>query len=137
MPELINIPNNSEIDAALKEFEAKNAEQKQQVLEALKASPVPVIQKEVSGVSFETDNQRTDKFNQEIGVPKMVQLMMKYFGLKEQKQAEYFLFGFVILAIGISLFLVLGGGKKNTSPSQEIMNNALNQTIQNIQNHNK
>ena len=45
--------------------------------------------------------------------PKMVQLIMKWSGVKEEKQAEYILLGFVIIAVIISLFLVLGGGSKN------------------------
>jgi hypothetical protein len=51
----------------------------------------------------------------------MVQLMMKYFGLKEQRQAEYLLLGFVILAIGISLFLFFGGNIIQKSPSPQAL----------------
>jgi hypothetical protein len=35
---------------------------------------------------------------------------MKWFGVKEQRQAEYVLLGFVIVAIVVSLVLVFGGG---------------------------
>lgn len=82
MNEKINITNNLEIDKTLKEFEIKSqTEQTQKVPEILGNS----------------------------GVPKIVQLVMKWAGLKEQKQAEYLLLGFVILAIGVSLYLLFGG----------------------------
>jgi len=40
--------------------------------------------------------------------PKIVEWVIKYSGgaIRDQKQAEYVLLGFVIVAIGISLFLV-------------------------------
>ena len=84
MPPNQTIPNNSEIDAALKEFEAKqNAEQK----------------------------QKAPATSQNSDLPKMVQLVIKSSGgaIQERKQAEWILLCFVILAIIISLFLVFGG----------------------------
>jgi hypothetical protein len=39
---------------------------------------------------------------------------MKWFGVKEQRQAEYVLLGFVIVAIVVSLVLVFGGDNKKT-----------------------
>jgi hypothetical protein len=81
MDEEVNIPNNLEIDKALKEFEIKSrTEQIQKTPEVFKNSDLP----------------------------KMVQLVMKWSGgaIKEQKQAEYVLLGFVVVAISISLFLV-------------------------------
>ena len=78
----MDLNNNTEIEKALKEFELK--EQEQQVKQAPKVS-------------------------QDSDAPKMVQLVMKWFGLKEQRQAEYALLGFVILAIGVSLYLVFRG----------------------------
>lgn len=84
MTENIKIPDNFEIDQALKEFEAKSkAEETQKVSEVSKTPDVP----------------------------KMVRLVMKLSGgaIKEQKQAEYVLLGFVALAIIVSLFLVFGG----------------------------
>ena len=81
MPSEINPPNNFEIDQVLKEFEAKaSAEQIQQ----------------------------TVKTSEVFEVPKMVQLVMKWSGFKEQKQAEYVLLGFVVVAIGVSLYLFFG-----------------------------
>lgn len=70
--------NNTEIDQALKEFEVKaQTEQAQENPEVAKTSDVP----------------------------KITGLVMKWFGLEEQKYAEYILLGFSILAILVSLFL--------------------------------
>ena len=112
MSEPINIPNNTEIDKALKEFEAGNAEQKQKASEAPKVSEVP--QNEVGGVKFEVPRYGAVKYYNETTAPKMIQLTMKWFKVG-QRQAEYILFGFVIVAIGISLYLFFGG-KSDTSP---------------------
>ena len=80
MDENLNFNKNSDIDQALKEFEIKsNIEQVQQ-------APID------------------EKISE---VPKIVQLTMKWFGVKEQRQAEYVLLGFVIVAIVVSLVLVL------------------------------
>ena len=100
----INIPNNSEIDKALREFDAKSVEEKQQELDTLKAPTV--TKKEVTGISFETDNLKKVIPSLEDDTPKMVQLVMKWSGVKDQRQAEYILLGFVIVAIGVSVFLV-------------------------------
>jgi len=88
MNEQTNIPNNSEIDQALKEFEVKNnAEQIQKTLEV---SSTPEM-------------------------PKMVQLVMKWSGVKEQIQAEYVILGLVVLMFVASFYLFWGGGSKTTS----------------------
>ena len=93
-----NPPNNSEIDAALKEFEAKqNAEQNQKSPEVLKNSDLP----------------------------KMVQLVIKSSGgaIKEQKQAEWVLLFFVIISMTVSLFLFFGMGntaQKTSHPVEPI-----------------
>lgn len=116
MNEKINIPNNNnlEIDKALKEFEAKNTEQKQEELKALKTSAVS--QKEAPDIKFETDNWEKSASSFQDNTPKMVKLVMKISGgaIKGQRQAEYVLLGFVVVAVVISLFLVFGG-KGNTS----------------------
>ena len=60
-------------------------------------------------------------------VPKMVQLVMKWFGFKEQKQAEYVLLGFVVVAIGVSLYLFFGGSIGNSAtknPGLDMLKNA-------------
>ena len=104
MNEETNISNNSEIDKALKEFEAKNPEQAQKVSE--------IPKNKVEGIQFEIPSYGAVKYYQETDTPKMVKLVIKLSGgaIKEQKQAEYILLGFVVVAIGISLFLVFGGG---------------------------
>jgi len=107
MDENLNFNGNLEIDKALKEFEVKsNIEQVKQAI---------------------ATSQTSD-------APKIVQLVMKISGgaIKDERQAEYVLLGFVVVAIIISLFLVLGGGKKNISPPKEIIDNTLNTTIENI-----
>ncbi len=84
MPPETKIPDNSEINQALKEFETKS--------------------------KAEAASYKAVKFYNETSTPKMVQLVMKLSGgaIKEQKQAEYVLLGFAILAIIISLFLFFG-----------------------------
>lgn len=109
------IPNSFEIDQALKEFETNSSGQQMQKTQ--QDSKIPeTSQTETSGVKFETDSYKAVKFYNETSTPKMVQLVMKWSGgaIKEQKQAEYILFGFVLLAIGVSLFLFFSSG--NTSP---------------------
>ncbi len=83
MPPETKILDNSEIDQALKEFEAKSAlEQAQKV-----AKKDPEV----------------------VDVPKMVRLVMKLSGgtIKEQRDAEYVLFAFFLVIVGVSLYLFL------------------------------
>ena len=106
----MSLPNNSEIDQALKEFEAESQTgQTPKATEALKTPPIP--QNEVEGVKFEVPSYGAVKYYQETETPKMVKVVMKLSGgaVKNQKQAEWILFGFVIVAIGVSLYLVFGG----------------------------
>ena len=65
---------------------------------------------EVSGIKFETDSWKAVKYYNETSTPKVIQWVMKFSGgsIKEERQAEYILLGFVIVAIGISLFLFMG-----------------------------
>ncbi len=51
-------------------------------------------------------NTEIQKSFKNVEATKIVQLVMKWFGFQEQKKAEYVLFGFVIVAVAISLFLV-------------------------------
>lgn len=82
MDENLDLSKNAEINEALKEFEEKSqAEQVQKAPEVLEIS----------------------------NTPKIVGLAMKWFKLG-QKQAEYTLLGFVILAMAVSLFLFFGTG---------------------------
>ena len=51
--------------------------------------------------------------------PKLVQIVIKYSGglIKNDTQARYFLFGFVIIAAIVSLILIFGGrGQTNFNP---------------------
>ena len=92
---------------------------------------------EVSGIKFETDSWKAVKYYNETSTPKVIQWVMKFSGgsIKEERQAEYVLLGFVIIAIAISLFLFFGG-HKNTLQPKEIIDNSLNQTIENLGNKN-
>jgi hypothetical protein len=106
MNEQTNIPDNAEIDKALKEFEAKNAEQNQKNPEASKVSESS--KNETEGVVFDTPGYRAVKYYNETNTPKVVQLMMKWAGVKEQKTAEYILLAFVVAAMAVSFYLFFG-----------------------------
>ncbi|MBI4155694.1 MAG: hypothetical protein HY507_00490 [Candidatus Zambryskibacteria bacterium] len=68
-----------------------------------------------SGVSFEEDKWKTQVPSFADETPKMVKLVMKISGgaITEQRQAEYVLFGFVIVAIITSLFVFFNTGSSN------------------------
>ena len=110
----VNISNNSEIDKALREFELKAQEKQGQKIP--EASVVP--QKEVEGVKFEVPSYGAVRYYNETATPKMVKLVMKLFGgaIKEQKQAEYVLLGFVIVAIGVAIFLFTNATRISLPP---------------------
>ena len=65
---------------------------------------------EPKGIEFETDSYKAVKFYDQTNAPKIVKLVMKYSGgaIKEEKQAYWVLFGFVVMAIIVSLFLFFG-----------------------------
>ncbi|MEK7104950.1 MAG: hypothetical protein AAB868_02835 [Patescibacteria group bacterium] len=100
MDDNLDLSKNTELNNALKEFETKNIGQSQPIQETLS---VLTAQK----------NYKVPEFT-----PKMVQWVMKISGgaIKEQKQAEYMLFGFVVVAIIVSLFLFFGGGGTAGNP---------------------
>ena len=54
-------------------------------------------------------------------MPKIIQWVIKYSGglVKNEKQANYVLLGFVVLAIIVSLFLFFGGRNKSSQLSAE------------------
>lgn len=117
MDDNLNLEGNPDIQKALKEFEQKsNAEQMQKDPEALKTPEIP--KHEVGGVKFEVPSYGAVKYYQETTTPKMVQKVIKWSGgaIKEQKQAEYILLGFVVVAIGISLFLFINTIKHPSPP---------------------
>jgi hypothetical protein len=128
MPEPINISNNQEIDQALKEFEVKNASQAGEATEASKTSSVSP--KDVEGVKFEIPSYGAIRYYKETDTPKIVKLTMKWSGVKEQKQAEYILLGFVVVAILVSGFLFFGGGSSGAKP---LTKNQIEQIIKNQQ----
>ena len=86
MDEENKIQPSAEIQKALKEFETKSAE-----------------------------SYKAVKFYNQTNTPRIVKLAMKLSGVKDERKAEYILFGFVIVAVVVSLFLLLRGGKQ-TSP---------------------
>ena len=65
---------------------------------------------EVSGVRFETNDYPAVKYYRETTTPKIIKLVTKYSGgaVKDERQAEYVLLGFVVVAIIVSLFLFFG-----------------------------
>ncbi len=91
MDENLDLSKNIEINEALKEFEATSA-------------PVQGNRIESSaGVKEDTEQ------------PKIIGFVMKISGglIKDQKQAEYVLIGFVFIAILFSIFLFLNANSKN------------------------
>lgn len=95
MDEEIKIQGNIDINQALKEFEIKASHE--QVIKTVAPTP---------------SNE----------LPKVVKLVMKASGgaIKEQKQAEYVLLVFVIIALVISMFLFFGGGPFGPAPRKAI-----------------
>ncbi len=73
-------------------------------------------------------NTETEKASQ---FPKMVQLIMKWFGFVEQKQVEYVFLGFVVVAIAVSFFLFFGN--VGNSRAKPLTNSQIEQIIKNQQ----
>ena len=96
MDENIDLTKNTELNDALKEFEAK------------------------SHVEQKPQKQAVETLGEVSGMAKWV---VKLSGGKitEQKQAEYVLLGFVILAIAISVFLMFGGNSVGSPADIKIM----------------
>jgi hypothetical protein len=106
MPPETKIPNNAEIDQALKEFEAKSGGQPIPQTSGVSRSVEINKSNNVGGIKFDTDSYKSVEFGNELAVPKMVKLIMKLSGgvIKEQKQAEYVLFGLAMLMFLASLY---------------------------------
>jgi hypothetical protein len=121
MNEEVNIPNNIETDKALKEFKTKSVEEQVKKIGVVSQAPIIKPKHEVEGVKFEIPSYGAEEYCQETTTPKMVQLVMKWFGFKEQKQAEYVLLGFVVMAITISLFLMFGRENVQQKPSAAML----------------
>ena len=84
--------------------------------------------REIAGIKFENDERGKPVPGFTDGTPKIVQLIMKQSGgaIKSEKQAEYLILGFSILAIVISIFLFFNRseGKKQkieVSPGRTII----------------
>ena len=62
-------------------------------------------------IVFEGEQFQRPARSFETPTPKIVRLVIKYSGglIKDENQANYFLIGFVVLAIIISLLLIFGG----------------------------
>lgn len=62
-------------------------------------------------VQFDFDTESRPQYGTKI--PKLIQLVTRYSGgyIKDEKQANYILVGFALVAITVSLFLFIGGNK--------------------------
>lgn len=98
MPPDTKIPNNAEIDQALKEFEMQSGGVPQ-------ATP-QVVTPDTPQPSYASATTSD--------LPKMVRLVIKYSGgaIKDQRQAEYVLLALTILFFAVSLYLFFRGGPK-------------------------
>ena len=110
------IPNNQDIDLALKEFEAKSSPQQTGKVsegtgtpETFDTSDIDQALKEFEIKSRTEQKGETAETTVDSDTPKMVRLVIKYSGgaIKDQKQAEYVLLGVVILNIIIIIIVVL------------------------------
>jgi hypothetical protein len=100
-------PNNQEINQALKEYETKG-ETSPAVSGVITPKTNQSPAKQVEGVSFDTDKDlesyKAIKIYNETATPKIVKAVMKY-SKGNQRQAEWILLTFVVVAMGISAFL--------------------------------
>lgn len=71
-----------------------------------------------SRIKFEGEEFQRPRQSFQTPTPKIVEWVIKYSGgaIKDEQQANYFLIGFVVLAIVVSLFLFFGGGGTAGSP---------------------
>ena len=68
-----------------------------------------------SRIKFEGEEFQRPRQSFQTPTQKIVELVIKYSGgaIKDEKQANYVLIGFVVIAIIISLFLFFGGGSSS------------------------
>jgi hypothetical protein len=99
MPPLVKPPTTEEIEQALKNGIAANPE----IGDALKEFEVQSQQFEASRIPVKAIREGSA----------IVRFLIKYSGgaIKEEKQAEYVLLAFVIIALSTSLYLFFGGGE--------------------------
>lgn len=69
-------------------------------------------------ITFEEDQWQSPVRSDRSQTPKIIQWVIKYSGgyVKDRRQAEYVLLGFVVVAIVVSLILVLGGTPEAALP---------------------
>jgi len=69
-----------------------------------------------SDVKFNKQRPQTPLYSP--GTPKVIQWVIKYSGglIEDEKQAQYIILGFVVLAIIISLFLFFSGAGQGNIP---------------------
>ena len=108
--------NNSEIEQALKEFEAKSSTE--ETNQTGQVSPIDQIDQIPSAVK-------------DVKTSAMARWVMKLSGgmIKEQRQAEYALLSFSIIAIAISIFLFFGSNNakqpvKKITPNPKFIHTA-------------
>ena len=78
-------------------------------------------------IVFEGEQFQRSTRSFETPTPKIVQWVIKYSGglIKDENQANYFLIGFVVVAVIISLFFIFGSGSsKSEKPGIETFKNA-------------
>ncbi|HTE48547.1 MAG TPA: hypothetical protein VK675_01405 [Candidatus Paceibacterota bacterium] len=116
MPPETKIPNNQDIDLALKEFEAKSTGQETgkvnegpKTPETFDTSDIDQALKEFEIKSRTEQKRETPETSKDSDLPKMVRFVIKFSGglIQDQKQAEYVLLGVVILIIIVILIIVL------------------------------
>ena len=119
MDEEIKIAGNLDLDQALKEFEAKSNQTERPVVKAIITPQIPKVpDKETPNIEYEEDKWKQKIQSSPVDeTPKMVKLVIKSSGgsIKDRRQAEYVLLGFVIVVIIISLYLFFFNNKI-TSP---------------------
>ncbi len=108
---------NADIQDALRQFEASSDAAPTQANPTATA-PTPQ-KKEVSGISFETDSYAGFKYVKQSDTPKIITMVKNYSGgiIKEDKHAEYVLFGLIVVIILISVSLVFRDSIHLPSPT--------------------
>jgi hypothetical protein len=113
MDDNLNLEGNVEIKKALEEFGVNSAQENAGQTDGA-SQVIEVPKHQVEGVKFETDNYKAIKFYKETATPKMIKSVMKLSGgaIKDERQAEYVLLIFVVLAFTVSIFLFFRGENK-------------------------
>jgi len=76
-------------------------------------------------IVFEDEDLQRHRESFQTSTPKIVRWVIKYSGgiINDEKQANYFLIGFVVVAVIISLFLLFGGeNNRISSPDSDLIN---------------